>query len=77
MFTDIIEPYDYTQYYNGEVYLENTVTDSYLKSSGVVYLKYDGKTLPVCFDNSCSKFAADSTCRQLGYTEATVQESIE
>ena len=55
--------------YNGQIYLSN---DSYLNSSGILYLYYDNEWLPVCA-RSFNQYAADSACRQLGYTNALDQ----
>jgi hypothetical protein len=52
--------------YNGQVILNTTV---YIKSSGVLMIYYDNKRLPVCCNRGYfNDFAADSACRQLGYT---------
>ena len=56
--------------YNGQIYLYNDTT--YLNSSGILYLYYDNEWLPVCA-RSFNQYAADSACRQLGYTNATHQ----
>ena len=53
--------------YSGQIRLYNDT--SYLKSSGILYLYYDNEWLPVCA-RSLKQNAADSACRQLGYTNA-------
>ena len=53
--------------YNGQIYLYNDTT--YLDSSGILYMYYDNELLPVCA-RSFNQHAADSACRQLGYTNA-------
>ena len=53
--------------YSGQIYLYNDI--NYFNSSGILYLYYDNKWLPVCA-RSFNQYAADSACRQLGYTNA-------
>ena len=60
--------------YSGQIYLYNKT--SYLNSSGILYLYYDTKWLPVCAE-SFNQYAADSACRQLGYTNALDQGGFE
>ena len=66
--------------YNGQVYLQNFEgTYMYLNSSGLLYLYYKDESLPVCCNKQFTqnpKFAADSACRQLGYTNAAFAEEI-
>ena len=60
--------------YNGQIYLYNDMT--YLNSSGILYLYYDNKWLPVCA-RYFNQYVADSVCRQLGYTNAIDQGKLE
>ena len=57
--------------YVGQIYLSNDT--SYFNSSGILYLYYDNEWLPVCA-RSFNQYAADSACRQLGYTNAIDQD---
>ena len=56
--------------YSGQIYLENDI--NYLNSSGILYLYYNNEWFPVCA-RSFNQYAADSACRQLGYTNAIDQ----
>ena len=56
--------------YIGQIYLYDDT--SYLNSSGTLYLYYDNQWFPVCA-RSFNQYAADSACRQLGYTNAIDQ----
>lgn len=51
------------------MYLDNS--NSYLNSSGILYINYNNQNLPICC-NPFTLFDADSTCRQLGYTQAAL-----
>ena len=56
--------------YSGQIYLDNDI--NYFNSSGILYLYYNNEWLPVCA-RSFNQYAADSACRQLGYTNAIDQ----
>ena len=53
--------------YNGEVFLKNDDNDL-LGSSGILELRYKKKWYPVCVSGSLTQIAANTACRQLGYT---------
>ena len=54
--------------YSGQIYLHEG-TSLIFNSSGILYSYYDNQWLPVCA-RSFKQNAADSVCRQLGYTNA-------
>ena len=53
--------------YNGEVFLKNDDNDL-LGSSGILQLHYGNTWYPVCVSGHLTQTAADTACRQLGYT---------
>jgi hypothetical protein len=65
--TDVVCNEGAQVHYNGEVILDDDERDE-AYSEGILLLYYNNQKLPVCCDLTFNKAAADSACRQLGYT---------
>ena len=68
---------DSTQYsYNGLVYLAHSPLSRVYK--GIASIRINGNDLPLCdVDSQFNSIMGNSVCRQLGYTNSRMYETIE